>query len=454
MKIVKYRIFRLPGRKQAATQAEEPTKLTIAEKKIKKKALLIGIQRVREDENEVVSPVSPIGRKSPVNGRSKKSKWRARRKQSTRDALKGPHRDVRAMQDLLVNITVLIDDDHPFHKQPTRDNILQEIDNLIRDAQENDRFFFHFSGHSDQEDTDDIEEEDRKNEFIVTSDGKRIKDDELRSNLAMPLPAKSSLIAVFDSCHSGTLLDLKHFRCNRVYVPWLNKGYRRTNSLWNSNKRMHAKISSRGGPIARLNQQVVKWARTSIDGVLATPKDSVTFGVKATSVSSDHKHSLSIVTDNLPPPAPWLDSPTAESKQCMSPVAMYCTGHCRENDLLTYEDAVQADVISISSSKDSQISWEAANGTSMTQALVKILNNNAHPTFHDLLTLVSHDIHSFYVDLHSRAREYKKKVQAANRAKIKMGKKIKEGDLVEMNNFQNPQLSSDRPLDMSRHFYP
>ncbi|KAF8965366.1 hypothetical protein BDZ97DRAFT_1918225 [Flammula alnicola] len=371
MKIVKHRIFRLPGRKQAATQAEEPTKPTIAEKKFKKKALLIGIQRVREDENEVISPVSPIGRKSPVNGRNKKSKRRARRKQSTRDALKGPHRDVRAMRDLLVNvyhydpqdITVLIDDDHPFHKQPTRDNILEEIDNLIRDAQENDRFFFHceflpffvypalselfstylVSGHSDQEDTDDIEEEDRKNEF--TSDGKRIKDDELRSNLAMPLPPKSSLMAVFDSCHSGTLLDLKHFRCNRVYVPWLNKGYRRTNSLWNSNKQMHA--------------------------------------------------------NNLPSPVPWL----AESEQCMSPVAMYCTGHCRENDLLTYEDAVQADVISISSSKDSQISWEAANGTSMTQALVKILNNNAHPTFHDLLTLVSHNIHSFYVDLHSRARE-------------------------------------------------
>lgn len=46
---------------------------------------------------------------------------------------------------------------------------------------------------------------------------------------------------MFDSCHSGTLLDLKHFRCNRVYVPWLNKGNRRTNSNWNSNKRMFAR---------------------------------------------------------------------------------------------------------------------------------------------------------------------------------------------------------------------
>ena len=50
--------------------------------------------------------------------------------------------------------------------------------------------------------------------------------------------------AVFDSCHSCSLLgrfcisfwftanyiilDLEHFRCNRVYVPWRNKGRRKS----------------------------------------------------------------------------------------------------------------------------------------------------------------------------------------------------------------------------------
>ena len=30
------------------------------------------------------------------------------------------------------------------------------------------------------------------------------------------------------------LADLEHFRCNRVYVPWMNKGRRRSNSRWNA----------------------------------------------------------------------------------------------------------------------------------------------------------------------------------------------------------------------------
>lgn len=61
------------------------------------------------------------------------------------------------------------------------------------------------------------------------------------------------LKAVFDACNSATLLgktfdgllreprdtqlltlDLEHHRCNRVFVPWVNKGFRRTQSRWNN----------------------------------------------------------------------------------------------------------------------------------------------------------------------------------------------------------------------------
>ena len=31
-----------------------------------------------------------------------------------------------------------------------------------------------------------------------------------------PLPVGVCLTAIFDSCHSGTLLDLDHYRCNEV----------------------------------------------------------------------------------------------------------------------------------------------------------------------------------------------------------------------------------------------
>lgn len=41
------------------------------------------------------------------------------------------------------DIVILIDEDDVNQKQPTRANIVEEIQNLVKDAQENDRFFFH-----------------------------------------------------------------------------------------------------------------------------------------------------------------------------------------------------------------------------------------------------------------------------------------------------------------------
>ena len=63
--------------------------------------------------------------------------------------------------------------------------------------------------------------------------GKRmIIDNVLRQRLVDPLPVGSFLTAVFDSCHSGTMLDLDHYLCNRIYVPWVSPGERRYKTLW------------------------------------------------------------------------------------------------------------------------------------------------------------------------------------------------------------------------------
>jgi hypothetical protein len=59
------------------------------------------------------------------------------------------------------------------------------------------------------------------------------------------------LTAIFDSCHSGTLLgaypptyhalthraaDLEHDECNAVYVPWVSKGERKSRTLWDARR--------------------------------------------------------------------------------------------------------------------------------------------------------------------------------------------------------------------------
>ncbi|KAH9478592.1 Metacaspase-1 [Psilocybe cubensis] len=488
MKIIRSRLW--PQGRRQAVEAAVLAATAVAEQAVanpapavktpRKKALLIGCQEVRDQPP--LSPASP-GPLSPLSARFNRSdnfavtglkrmKTKMQEKKSMKQSLlKGPHRDVEALRKLLIevydykpeDIVILIDNDLPGHKQPTQENIMYEMKKLVEGAQEGDRFFFHFSGHSVQEDTEDISEEDRKNEFIETSDGKRIKDDILKETLVDPLPPKTSLIAVFDSCHSGSLLDLKHFRCNRVYVPWINKGTRKTATLLNSNseftlyilrerndqltlpidlfeERQRAKISMPNA-ITRLKAQA--WAHSSIDKVLISPTDSISIheGTPNPGTAGHVKSKLSITTDLVSTSASkfWIDSPTVR-QECSSPVAMYCTGYCRQHALHD-ESAVQADVISISSAKDGQKSWEDRNGTSMTQVLVNILRKDPHPTLADLMTLVSHDIHAFYVDLHDRAREYKKAVRIANEKMRKKGKKPREGDPVEMNNFQNPQVS-------------
>ena len=52
----------------------------------------------------------------------------------------------------------------------------------------------------------------------------------------------------------------------------------------------------------------------------------------------------------------------------------------------------------------------------------------------------SHEIHAFYLDLHSKSRDYKKRIRAKNAMEIQEGKTPTQGCEVEMNNFQNPQV--------------
>ena len=59
-----------------------------------------------------------------------------------------------------------------------------------------------------------------------------ILDNTLREKLVNPLPIGACLTAIFDSCHSGTLLDLDHYLCNSVYHPWTDIGFRRHLTRW------------------------------------------------------------------------------------------------------------------------------------------------------------------------------------------------------------------------------
>jgi len=94
---------------------------------------------------------------------------------------------------------------------PTMDNMRAAMNWLVKDATAGDSFFFHFSGHGGQCEDPTHMEEDDMNETILPADFTQkgqIVDDELHDILARPLPEGCRFTAIFDSCHSGTVMDL------------------------------------------------------------------------------------------------------------------------------------------------------------------------------------------------------------------------------------------------------
>jgi len=82
---------------------------------------------------------------------------------------------------------------------------------LVKDAKPHDSLFFHYSGHGGQIKDTSGDEVGGFDEVIYPVDYKTtgvIIDDDLHHIMVKPLPTGCRLTAVFDSCHSGTTLDL------------------------------------------------------------------------------------------------------------------------------------------------------------------------------------------------------------------------------------------------------
>ncbi|KAI6155280.1 peptidase C14, caspase domain-containing protein [Pisolithus tinctorius] len=111
------------------------------------------------------------------------------------------------------NIRLLTDDSRDPSRWPTRRNILEHMQWLVRDAQPNDSFFFHYSGHGGQTKDLNGDEADGYDEVIYPVDHQaagHIVDDLMHDIMVRPLPPGCRITAIFDSCHSGSALDLPY----------------------------------------------------------------------------------------------------------------------------------------------------------------------------------------------------------------------------------------------------
>ncbi|KAG8791164.1 Ca(2+)-dependent cysteine protease, partial [Ceratobasidium sp. 428] len=141
--------------------------------------------------------------------------------------LPGCHADANDMRELLAekggysqkDIRILADvPGLPDSQRPTRDNIIDGLKWLSNGCRPGDYRFFHYAGHGTQAEDLDGDEEDGMDEAIQPSDWATrynreveglIIDDEFRDCLVDPLPAGSTLTAVVDCCHSGTIFDME-----------------------------------------------------------------------------------------------------------------------------------------------------------------------------------------------------------------------------------------------------
>ncbi|KAI0534996.1 caspase domain-containing protein [Xylaria digitata] len=138
-----------------------------------------------------------------------------------RGQLRGCINDVRNMSSYLVehygykreDMVILTDDQQNPMSQPTKQNLLRAMHWLVKDARPNDSLFFHYSGHGGQTKDLDGDEPDGYDEVIYPVDFRQvghITDDEMHRIMVRPLQAGVRLTAIFDSCHSGTALDLPY----------------------------------------------------------------------------------------------------------------------------------------------------------------------------------------------------------------------------------------------------
>jgi len=119
---------------------------------------------------------------------------------------------------------------------PTRNNILQAMENLVSDSEAGDFFVMYYAGHSGQiKAVNDNRETDGMDEYMVSADCQTIIDDVIREKLVKPLSAQTRLTAIFDACHSGTLLDLYNYpnpvNINHSYPGDKDKSALRRSSL-------------------------------------------------------------------------------------------------------------------------------------------------------------------------------------------------------------------------------
>jgi len=173
------------------------------------KAILIKAKQNTSNTKPVVKPVVKLTIKTPT----KSSLLIGCNYINTPYRLYGCINDVNNLNSILTskykfNKTAILTDNTT--TKPTKTNILNNFKNLLINAKTGDTLFFCFSGHGSQTYDFSGDEKDKLDELIISGDLKYIIDDDFNNLLVSHMKDNVKLFLLFDSCHSGSMLDLKY----------------------------------------------------------------------------------------------------------------------------------------------------------------------------------------------------------------------------------------------------
>jgi len=380
------------------------------------------------------------------------------------------HRDVRRLRARLVsegylekNIVVLCDNSRLApHLQPTKANIVREIKALVQDVQPGDRLVFYYAGHGYQLVSQQASEEDGLDEALLPSDhlgepfdadgyplhsykeyrdqpqyrkiiDRLLIDDELRKLLVDPLPAGAHLTAIFDACHSKTMLDLSHYDCNSMWFPWCTKfrGYARSHLLPLRRRNACFTEGTMAEQVARSETRAPKRRPTPINTNLRSRTGSMSYN------GSNGSHSTPWSLQNV------LD---ADTTLCLSPKSdSECSGWCKPQS-----GPGVVDILSLSSTTDGDLAWDGEKNESMTSTLLDILDQCPGIALGPLVQELGHRIRAYCMKLHEHwTQQQKLKFDVTRKHQS-----LKDGESYEDDpmNLQTPHLGGMNRLNLQDTF--
>ena len=170
------------------------------------------VNELKQKNKEAIESIKKYVPKPVIINRNKKALLIGINYVGTQSELRGCVNDVNSIKDRLIlngfsNISTMTDFTD---KKPTKANILQEFKKLLSEAESGDLLVFGYSGHGSYTLDRNKDENTSYDQLIVPIDFNTILDDDLKTIIHDNLKQGVTLFAIFDSCFSGSVLDLRY----------------------------------------------------------------------------------------------------------------------------------------------------------------------------------------------------------------------------------------------------